>query len=545
LIFLLLLASWWWTRSYLELPIDDFPEELFLFFIVSVGLTVLYFFVLKVNKNLRLQLRFQFLFDVFLITWLVWKTGGITSPYVTLYIILICVGSFFLGKSETLSLSVLCAACFTILSALAVKSYIYSFEALEPPSRFLQIVAFNDVAFLIVGLMSARFSDRRKITAQLRETEHNFTDLHVLHESIVRSIRAGIITTDLEGKIYDVNRATEEIFRLSAADIIGQSIFSFFGEEIRMQIETCLENVLGNEFSTENFEAELQLAFINQEQAQRVRVNCSIAPLISKTNSVYGIVLTFQDVTRLRMLEDSLRRADRLAAVGRMSAGLAHEIRNPLGAMSSAIQFLQERIPTENLESSLMDVILNESDRLNKIITNFLTYARPADTVFTEIDVREVIIDTFTLIRHSPEIKETHILEYDLPENPVMIAADSTQLKQIFWNLARNSIQAMPQGGKLTVKLKEFPGKYIQISVDDTGEGISPEYLKHLFEPFSSESKGTGLGLSIVNKIVLDHGGRIAVQSEQGHGTKIIIELTYWGRRSGPRQEKSLSTADV
>jgi two-component system sensor histidine kinase PilS (NtrC family) len=225
-------------------------------------------------------------------------------------------------------------------------------------------------------------------------------------------------------------------------------------------------------------------------------------------------------------MEESVRRKDRLAAVGRVAAGLAHEIRNPLGAMRGAIQVLQSQTPPETAQASLMEIILRESDRLNKIITNFLTYARPRVSNFSEIDVREAISDTFTLLRHSPDVKENHVLEYDLPEKPVTVSADPTQLKQIFWNLARNSIQAMPEGGQLNVRLRKLPNYRVQIVFQDTGRGMSASQVEQLFEPFSnSTTGGTGLGLSIVYQIVRDHGGTINVRSLEGDGTTITIEL--------------------
>ncbi len=173
-----------------------------------------------------------------------------------------------------------------------------------------------------------------------------------------------------------------------------------------------------------------------------------------------------------------------------------------------------------------MEIILRESDRLNKIITNFLTYARPRVSNFSEIDVREAINDTFTLLQHSPDILDHHKLETDLPENPVLISADSTQLKQIFWNLARNALGAMPEGGKLKISLQEIRNQRIRILFEDTGCGMSPEQVEKLFEPFSdSTTGGTGLGLSIVYQIVRDHNGTINVRSRENDGTTITVEL--------------------
>lgn len=529
LIFLLFIAGWWWTSSYLQIPDNFFPDGLFFLFLFSIGLTIFYLFLLHFNQYFRWQIRFQFLTDIFLITWIVWQTGDIISPYVTLYIILISAVGFFFGRTGTLFIAILCAACFTLLSVLSAKSYIHSFAGEVPPSRFLQIIAFNNVALLIVGLLAARLSERRRLSEQLRETVADFADLNILHERIVESIKSGLITTDLDGKIYAFNHAAEDISGLKAAEAIGQSIFSVFGEAIRTPIDVCFGSVQSDEFTTEHFETEISLAH-REKHNRQVTVACSITPLVGKTGKVTGLILTFQDISQIRAMEETLRRSDRLAAVGRMAAGLAHEIRNPLGSMSAALQFLQEKLPPETADASLMDVVLRESERLNHIITNFLTYARPSANIFSkenfsDTDVGEAIRDCLALLRLSPEVKATHLLEFEPPKKQIKIQGNETQIKQVFWNILRNSLQAMPSGGKLNVRLKEFPEKNVQIIFEDTGIGISPEYLEHLFEPFSNHANGTGLGLSIVHKIVRDHGGRIDVQSRENRGTKITVEL--------------------
>ena len=539
LIFLLLLSGWLWTGGNLQFTSDDFSSGLFLFFVISTGLSFIYFLFLRFNKNYLWQMRFQFVIDALLITWLISGSGDLTSPYITLYMILISAAGVYIGANGTLFITGLCATCFTLLSILTAQSLIYSFSGAIAPSKSVQTIAFNNSALLIVGLLSARLSERRKVreqlietTENLRETEANFSDLHALHERIVESIRSGLITTDLEGKIYNFNRAAEEISGLKASETIGRSIFSLFGEELRAPVNLCLGAAHVNEFSIEYFETEIQATLGSAGNKRNITVVCSVSSLIGKTGEIYGLVFTFQDLTQVRAMEETLRRSDRLAAVGRMAAGLAHEIRNPLGSMSAALQFLQAKVPPATPEASLMNVVLNESDRLNKIITNFLTYARTStdgsskDT-FSTMDVCEALRDCFILLRHSPEVKDTHVLESELPETPINIKANETQIKQVFWNLLKNSLQAMPDGGKLKVRLNEFPGKNVQIVFEDTGGGISPEYLEHLFEPFSSHARGTGLGLSIVHKIVRDHGGRIDVQSQVGKGTKITVELPH------------------
>ena len=225
-------------------------------------------------------------------------------------------------------------------------------------------------------------------------------------------------------------------------------------------------------------------------------------------------------------MEESIRRKDRLAAVGRVGAGLAHEIRNPLGAMRGAIQVLESSMPPNSIQTDLMGIILRESDRLNSIITNFLSYAKPKVGNYTEIDLREAIKDTVTLMRHSPDLKDSHNIVEHLPSQPLFVSADQTQIQQVFWNLTRNAIQAMPDGGELSISLESAPNDKAKIVFSDTGNGMPPEQVEQLFEPFAtSTTGGTGLGLSIVYQIIRDHNGTINVRSSEGEGTTITIEL--------------------
>jgi len=518
-IFLLLVASWIWSSGRLKLSFEDFPRGLFLVLLIAVGLTIVYFFVLRLSKNYVWQIRIQFLLDALLITWLVWQTGGLTSPYITLYIVIIAVSSVFLSASETLLSAAICVFLFTLLSVLTAASIVNSIGAPVETSKAIQIIAFHIVAFLVVGLLASRLSDRRASGEQLKETAKTLADLRVLHERIIESIRSGLITTDLEGTIYTFNQTAAEITGCKADEMRGKSIYALFGN-IKLPIADSLDATATGE-KPPRFDTD-----IITPEGFAVRVGYAISPLFSEAGAKTGLIMTFQDLTEIRSMEENVRRKDRLAAVGRVAAGLAHEIRNPLGAMRGAIQVLQSQTPPESSQASLMEIILRESDRLNKIITNFLTYARPRVANFLETDVEESIEDTFTLLRHSPDVKENHQFKFDLPDKPVLISADSTQLKQIFWNLARNAIQAMDEGGTLTVKLEELSNERIRIVFTDTGRGMPASQVEQLFEPFStSTTGGTGLGLSIVYQIVRDHHGTINVRSLENQGTTITVEL--------------------
>ncbi len=517
--FLLLLATWFWFSGQLRLSTENIPSGLFSFFIISVGLTIFYFFLLKFNKNFEAQLRLQFFIDAVLITWLVWRTGDVSSPYITLYTVLICVTSIFLGLRGTLILTVICVAFFTVLSISAVTSVIQSFALPTETSKAVQLVGFHGIAMFIVGLLAAKLAERRDSAEKLNETTKTLADLRVLHERIVESIRSGVVTTDLNGNIYTFNAAAEEITGYATTEIQGWTIFDLLGD-IKQPIAVSLDASDANQ-PTPRFEID----FVTPENFA-LRLGYGISPLLAESGEKQGLILTFQDLTEIRSMEESVRRKDRLAAVGRVAAGLAHEIRNPLGAMRGAIQVLQSQTVKNTTQSSLMDIVLRESDRLNNIITNFLTYASPRMNNFAEVDLCEAINDSYILLQHSPDLLENHEMEIDIPTDSLVISADSTQIKQVFWNLTRNAIQAMPKGGKLIVKLQKLLNGRVQILFTDSGQGMTPEQVEKLFEPFSnSTTGGTGLGLSIVYQIVRDHGGTINVRSLEGKGTTITVEL--------------------
>jgi two-component system sensor histidine kinase PilS (NtrC family) len=268
-----------------------------------------------------------------------------------------------------------------------------------------------------------------------------------------------------------------------------------------------------------------------------VKIGYGVSLLYSEQNEMSGLIVTFQDLTEIRSMEENVRRKDRLAAVGRVGAGLAHEIRNPLGAMRGAIQVLESTTAKDSVHADLMKIIMRESDRLNSIITNFLSYARPKAGNFTSVDVCEAVRETIKLIKHSPDVTERHEVIADLPDCPIEIEGDSTQLKQIFWNLARNAVNAMPEGGTFRIQVEKAPNKRAKIRFSDTGLGMPPEKVEQLFEPFTtSTTGGTGLGLSIVYQIVRDHNGTINVRSAEGEGTVITIDLPALVQR--PEREK-------
>ena len=313
----------------------------------------------------------------------------------------------------------------------------------------------------------------------------------------------------------------------SATAVIGSSVFDVCCEQFRSRIESYLSHADASidPFPPEHFETEL-----TRPNKSNVDVRCTISPLYRRTGKISGLIITLQDMSRIRSLEASLRRSDRLAAVGRMAAGLAHEIRNPLGSFGSSLQFSRERVPSDSTERSLFDVMLRESERLNGIITNFLSYARPSAEALDiqpkeETDVDAALRDCLLLLKHNPKVTDAHQFNYRPSRRPIRSRVSETQVKQVMWNLLQNSINAMPDGGDITVKLNQMASGHVQMYFEDSGPGFTADSLEHLYEPFSVAAAGTGLGLSIVHKIVNDNGGRIDIGTANGRGTRVVIEL--------------------
>ena len=215
--------------------------------------------------------------------------------------------------------------------------------------------------------------------------------------------------------------------------------------------------------------------------------------------------------------------------MGAISATIAHEIRNPLASMSGSIQVLRQELALTEDQAQLMDIVLRESERLNETIRSFLAYARPQRFTLTRLDIRRVVQDTATLLRNSAEVRDDHVIDVDLPEDPVWYEADENQIRQILWNLATNGLRAMLSGGRLMLSAKaerEARQDELTITIEDEGCGIPATELDGLFQPFrSSFEKGTGLGLAIVHRIVTDYNGSIQVSSTVGTGTTVRVRL--------------------
>jgi two-component system sensor histidine kinase PilS (NtrC family) len=252
--------------------------------------------------------------------------------------------------------------------------------------------------------------------------------------------------------------------------------------------------------------------------------------LSDRAGAPLGTIFIFQDLTEIHALEQEVRLKERMAALGGMAAGMAHELRNPLAAISGAVQYLKGHLSPDRETLDLMDIILRESHRLDAAIRDFLTFARPGRFAPQECDLVRLIEDSLKLLSKSGEFTARHAVETDFAAHEVWCEVDPNRMKQVFWNLATNALKAMPGGGTLAIRVGASDPNVVEIVFSDQGKGMDEREVEAYFQPFrGSFDEGTGLGAAIVYRLIEEHGGRIALDTAPGRGTRVRILLPRRG----------------
>jgi len=501
------------------------------FFLIGLtyALTILYAPMLRVIDRHRWLVDLQLAVDAFIVSAFIYFTGGITSYFTSLYVLPVIAAStiqFRRGGLKVATLSTvlyggLVLAQYLAAEGLRTDPWLMSASVVLPaPSVARYTIALNVFGFFAVALLSGSLADSlRSAGAQLEQASTEIRDLQALNQHVIDSLQSGLVTTDPDHRILTFNRGAETITGVPFRKAAGRPIDAVLQlpADVMQAIQTGLRA-----------KAARRHEFRYRPVDGRSEMDIGLtATHLETPRGRAGLLFTFQDVTDIKKLEHDVAIQQRLAAVGEMAAGIAHEIRNPLASMSGSIQILRQELPLSSEQEQLMDIVLRESERLNATIRSFLAYARPQRFEIARFDVRRALNDTALLLRNSSEVHEGHEILVDLPPSELWYDADEGQIKQIVWNLATNGLRAMPNGGKLRLAGALEPSSDgVVLTVCDEGIGIAAEDLDGLFQPFhGSFAKGSGLGLAIVHRIVSDYHGEIQVSSQPGAGTTVSVRL--------------------
>jgi two-component system sensor histidine kinase PilS (NtrC family) len=475
----------------------------------------------------------QLIVDVFAISTVVLLTGGFHSDLVSLYVLPILAGSALRRARGGL----IVAGYSSVLFGLIVASQ-YGLVIPRPDQWGLTdthlAMPSPRYAFYTTGLYCVAFLTVARLTGFLAESLHRsdlklhrasaeIADLQAWNQHVIDSMTGGLAATDAEGRVVMFNRAAEVITSYRACDVRNRDAADI------LQLPDVLRRELASVAGGERGHR-IVYSFQHRDGCT-LELGLSVGPLITSTGR--GYLFTFQDLTELRRAEREAELQKRLAAIGEMAAGIAHEIRNPLASMSGSMQVLRDELNLLPEQAQLFDIVLRESERLNHTIRDFLSYARPQNGEAAEVDMAIVVRDAGWLLRNSPDCTSQHQVEVDTEES-IRIQAVEPQMRQIVWNLATNALRAMPAGGTLRLschrdRVGEDPG--VVLAVADNGVGIPAEDVDRIFQPFHGGfAKGAGLGLAIVHRIVTEHAGAIHVTSDPGHGTTIQVRLPGLGR---------------
>lgn len=540
----ILVTLLWATLISVELTGGPTPSSLRLTYIIilTYALTILYSLHLLRHPRLERFYLLQVSADLLLETAIVQSTGGLSSGFVFLYILSIVSAGVALPRRPILGVASAASLLYTLLASLEFSGITHPLpfpfalqeSVIASGPYVLYSILLMITMFWLAAFLSSYFAESLRHTGQeLKEQTEHLVGFRTFHETVLNSMNSGLLITDRTGRIISCNTTAARLLLLTPADLEGRSaqdVLTF------LKIDDILHRL-----ETPNQRLNRAEGWFECPDRRKITLGISYSPLRDEHETAHGIIFNFQDITAIRAMEAEIKRAEQLAAVGRLSAAMAHEIRNPLASISGSIQLLRAELILDESNRYLMEIVVREIERLNTIITDFLRYARPRALELEEVDIHKLITGTLALMTNGlPNGSAITIHTQFAPDIPP-IRADPQGLREVIWNLCLNATEAMDQHGTLTIRTlaqalaphvplvaTESPGpvRELLIDVTDTGSGIAPEVRDKIFEPFFSTKKGgTGLGLATVDRLVCMHMGRVEVESTPGHGTTMRISL--------------------
>jgi two-component system sensor histidine kinase PilS (NtrC family) len=458
------------------------------------------------------------LLDIVLITAVVASTGGARSIFAFLYVLSVTAACVLLSRTGGLAMAAVASMLYTgiVLGRTVFPTSVFFDMPEETTGLELLTMFMNSGTLLIVAIVAGGLAEQfRTARLELEKGRRDLLDLQAFKDLVFQSVGTGLIALDQEHRVTAFNRAAEEITGRAASEVIGHAWPVLFGNAIAL--DTVAAAIDGTPRS-----ASLHEITLRRPDGVAVPVRVTFSALRAGDGARLGLIGACEDLSAIRELEAQMRQADRLATLGRMAANIAHEIRNPLASLTGAIEVLASPVVVGEARDRLSQIVMRESERLNQIITGFLEYARPAPLAFEMVNVADALEEVLVLLEHRAKAGSLKVVrEFDAP---LYWRVDSQQFKQIVWNLCLNAVEATTDGGELRVGAAAAADQLLEVWVGDTGSGIGPDDLPHLFEPFfSTKPDGTGLGLALVHRIVQEHGGGIDVRSTRGLGTRFTI----------------------
>ena len=456
--------------------------------------------------------------DVVLVTAVVASTGGPRSIYPFLYVLCVTAACALLPRPGAVAIAAFASSLYAALVfGRTIFPIAYFFERPDETSALEVVTIFlNSATFLVIAVVVGGVAERYRAThRELQTRQRALRDLEAFRDLVFDSIATGLIVVDRAHRVTAFNRAAVDISGRSYPGVLGAAWEDVAGDGVDLvEVERSLAAPTTRSVRRE--------CIVQRADGEAVPVLMTFSVLRSAAREPLGLIAACEDLSAVRRMEARMQQADRLASLGRLSANIAHEIRNPLASMTGAIEALTSHTDATEREK-LTEIVLRESDRLNRIIGDFLAYARPSPLAAHRTDIAGMLDEVLLLLEHRPlppDIKLVRAFEH-----PLEAAVDANALRQALWNLCLNAVDAMPTGGELTVGAAA-EGTQLELWVTDTGSGIASVNLGHIFEPFfSTKPEGSGLGLALVHRVVRDHGGDVDVRTAPGMGTTFTLTL--------------------
>lgn len=480
--------------------------------------------ILKLSGGLHQTFTYaQIIWDLLLVTLLLLLTGGISSPYSFLYMLSIINASILLARREAIYTASLCGILYGAILDFQYYGKLAVFglnQAQHYDARYILYTIFvNILAFYLTAFLTGYLAERvKKSESALKEKVIDYEELERLNSSVVSNIDSGLISINNDGSIRVFNHHAAELTGITQEEAYDRPLtevidgFTLFSDKILTFSEGEID------YNTKNGE---QMIF-----------GFRSVPFPDKEGNPAGVIIHFKDLTQMKRMKEQLKRADELAAIGELSARIAHEIKNPLASISGSVQLISLDENIDGTDKKLLEIIMRESERLNGLINDFLAYARPSQPIKIPVLLKQLLVDMATILAADPRFNNVTI--QNNCEEWLSLAVDRDQMRQVFWNLFLNSAEAMTTGGTIQIDAEiDKDGKEAgcqedkaKIIITDNGSGMTRNDLKRVFEPFfTTKSSGTGLGLATVYRIIESHGGTILVESTVDVGTTFTIIL--------------------